>query len=271
MTITSAGDTMERDILIDQLHITKIIRVFEAKLMRQHLPFSSPRTAHCFIFTLAGGCVFTLKNGTVLNASAGDLVYLSEGVDYAMDIQSDQFHYYNCIFRAERGDFGKCFSATLRAPQEFENLFRRLYNAYSVSAPARKLMCLSLLYRIYAQIVQDSNSGYVPGSAKAKIDEARVYIQTHLPDLNLQISVLAEKAGFSEAHFRKIFRDQYGVSPAKFITGERIAFAKKLLELEKMRLEDIALQSGFSSLPYFCKVFKAETGVTPGIYRKKLQ
>ena len=77
-------------------------------------------------------------------------------------------------------------------------------------------------------------------------------------------------AGMSEVHFRKLFRSLYGVTPARYIIGQRIAYAKKLLELEEFHLEDVALQSGFGSLPYFCKVFKAETGTTPAAYRNTI-
>jgi AraC family transcriptional regulator len=59
------------------------------------------------------------------------------------------------------------------------------------------------------------------------------------------------------------------MSPSAYIMGERVNHAKELMALSELRLEDVASQSGFSSLAHMCKVFKTVVGVTPGIYRTK--
>lgn len=43
-----------------------------------------------------------------------------------------------------------------------------------------------------------------------------------------------------------------------------------MIKSSDYKLTEIATKSGFNSLPYFCKVFKDEKGVTPTAYRKKV-
>jgi AraC-like DNA-binding protein len=43
------------------------------------------------------------------------------------------------------------------------------------------------------------------------------------------------------------------------------------MQNEKLNLTEIATRSGFNSSSYFCKVFKAEKGVSPTVYRKNLR
>ena len=74
----------------------------------------------------------------------------------------------------------------------------------------------------------------------------------------------------SEVYFRKLFKSAIGVSPAKFMINCKTARAKELLSEDYLSLEEIAERCGFSSLSYFCRVFKSSTGMTPGEFRSKL-
>ena len=197
------------------------------------------------------------------------MLYLSVGSDYSMDIQTDVFDYFICCFDASGEEYCQCFSLSVKTTQEVERVFRQLCRAFSVTDVARELMCLAELNRLYALIVQNASASYLPGSVKAKVEDARAYIQTHLVDPELCLADLAKRVGVSEAYFRRLFFDCYGMSPMKFLIHERIRCAKRLLELEKFPLADVAAQAGFASLPYFCKVFKAQTGMTPAKYRKQ--
>jgi hypothetical protein len=52
---------------------------------------------------------------------------------------------------------------------------------------------------------------------------------------------------------------------------ERIVKAQYLITSMNMPYTAIALETGFESLPYFSKVFKRITGITPGEYRRQHQ
>ena len=49
-----------------------------------------------------------------------------------------------------------------------------------------------------------------------------------------------------------------------------LAAANTEMDQHYQNLEEIALQSGFSTLSYFCRVFKEQHGTSPGEYRKAL-
>ena len=73
----------------------------------------------------------------------------------------------------------------------------------------------------------------------------------------------------SQVYFRKLFREAWGCTPSQYAVSVRLQRAKALMEYPFLTLEECAEQSGFSSLQYFCKVFKKEVGTTPSKYRKK--
>jgi AraC-like DNA-binding protein len=87
-------------------------------------------------------------------------------------------------------------------------------------------------------------------------------------DESITVESLARHAGISEVYFRRLFKSVTGISPAKYITDQKIRRAKELLELDYLTLEDVSERCGFSSLSYFCRVFKENVGMTPGEFRK---
>lgn len=258
------------DIIKSQLYIRRFLRCVETMLTRRFIPLTKPHPKDSLVYILSGKCVFTLDNGIVLTPEPGDVLYLALGQDYSIDVQSDEYRYIICdlYFSSKDPRHGACY--TVKNPPAMERLFRKLEVAHAVVSPDRVARCMSLLYQIYSLLIQNQQEQYVPGSAKMRIEQARMSIQANISNPNLSVADLAREANMSEVHFRKLFADLYTISPSKYITQERISYACTLMELWELRLEDIALQSGFSSLPYFCKVFKASTGHTPAAYRQTL-
>ena len=254
------------DITKHQLYIMRFLRVVESHLTRRMIPMGRPHHRDSLVYVLSGTARFTLDDGRELMPEAGDVLYLALAQDYSLEVLSDDYEYIVCDFHffSKEPRFGQLF--VLKNPPSAERLFRKLAAIYSVVIPDRMPRCMALLYQIYSLLIQNQQEQYVPGSAKMRIEQARMSIQANISDPNLSVASLAQAANMSEVHFRKLFTDLYTISPSKYITQERISHACALMNLRELRLEDIALQSGFSSLPYFCKVFKATTGTTPAAY-----
>jgi two-component system response regulator YesN len=65
--------------------------------------------------------------------------------------------------------------------------------------------------------------------------------------------------------FKKVTDKTY----SEYLSGLRIDYACRLMELTGMSLEQIAYKCGFNDYYYFCKVFKKITGKPPLKYRKE--
>ena len=66
--------------------------------------------------------------------------------------------------------------------------------------------------------------------------------------------------------------EPFGVEVTPELMDKLGIYARLLVEWnEKMNRTEIATRSGFNSSSYFCKVFKAEKGVSPTVYRKNLR
>lgn len=84
---------------------------------------------------------------------------------------------------------------------------------------------------------------------------------------DLQVSQLAEMAGFSPNHFTKTFKNQMGSTPTEYLLQQRITKAKQLL-VSSMKAKRVAEQVGYKDEHYFSRVFKKAEGVAPTLYIK---
>lgn len=86
--------------------------------------------------------------------------------------------------------------------------------------------------------------------------------------MEMDISSLASRLGFSRAYFSSMFSQKTGESPYRYLTKIRIEKAKEFLTNYSYTVENVASLVGFSSLQRFSDAFKAHTGKSPLQYRK---
>lgn len=93
-------------------------------------------------------------------------------------------------------------------------------------------------------------------------------IITH-PEENLKMDEAAKIANMSYSHFSRLFKKTLGESYAIFTNRMRIHFAESLLLNTNKTITEIASHIGIDTLPYFTRLFKNYTGLSPLEYRKK--
>ncbi len=87
---------------------------------------------------------------------------------------------------------------------------------------------------------------------------------------DLSIDTIASRFFISRAKLVRVFKQVIGVTVNDYIRTARISRARELLAQE-LPLAEITRLCGFSSLGYFIKVFRRETGFTPAKYRESLK
>lgn len=100
------------------------------------------------------------------------------------------------------------------------------------------------------------------------LGKARGYI---LQNISRSISTdeLARWLGLNRTYLCRLFRQQTGKSVGEYITGIKMAEAKRLLSLSKKTLREISDYLGYSSQSHFQNTFKREVGITPGEWREQ--
>lgn len=132
----------------------------------------------------------------------------------------------------------------------------------SCSFLADTRLCFLELYDEVIQVLTE----YVADNEYAFKIPVSEYIDTHYME-NIRVGYLANMMGFSEGHFARIFRKEFGMTFVQYLTERRIQRSKELLSDTCIPIEQIAYRVGLNSYSYFCTCFKRSCGMSPGAFR----
>lgn len=83
------------------------------------------------------------------------------------------------------------------------------------------------------------------------------------------LSALAQALGVSDRHLRRVFEEEYHVSPVQYRQTSRLLLAKRLLTDTDLPVTEVALAAGFQSLRRFNALFQSRYRMAPTDLRKR--
>lgn len=93
------------------------------------------------------------------------------------------------------------------------------------------------------------------------------WLEEHLHE-SLEVTRMAGHLNMSVRNFTRVFAQQAGMSPAKFVEKLRVEIARKLLEDTDLSLESIAERCGLGGLVSMRRIFLRHLMTTPSHYRR---
>jgi two-component system response regulator YesN len=120
---------------------------------------------------------------------------------------------------------------------------------------------LEIWFRYYPQMMSGESSHAIRRTCE--------YVNQNYM-MNITLSGMARNENLSLSYFSTLFKQCTGESFVNYLNRIRIEHAKKLLLEPDIKIYEISELVGYSSLPYFNRVFKHWTAMSPNEYRKRL-
>lgn len=175
------------------------------------------------------------------------------------------------------GLFFICNSALYheRSYAKIRGIFREMILEYMKPEAFNPCMERSLLYKLLACLMDEYASQDEEGEGAIAGENLRLrkmiqYILQNFTD-NISLSVLAEKMYTSPSTLSRFFKKQTGIYFADYVNQMRLRYAVQGLLYTEDSITKIAVDSGYSNLSVFNRLFKQAYGMTPNEYRKKLK
>ncbi len=99
------------------------------------------------------------------------------------------------------------------------------------------------------------------------VRDAQVWVLENLGD-KIDVELMAAQANMSLRSFNRRFKDETGLSPARFVVECRVEAARRILEESDMQIKTIAVKTGFGDEERMRRAFKRHMGVSPDNYRQ---
>lgn len=119
---------------------------------------------------------------------------------------------------------------------------------------------------------QSQFSGYLVSESTKNQDlrKLQLWIMEN-PGEDLRIEVLAEHMAMSTRNFARVFQEETGMTPAKFVEKARVDAARHLLGSTEHRIDNIAVLAGFGDPERMRRAFLRNMGINPQDYRERFR
>ncbi len=96
------------------------------------------------------------------------------------------------------------------------------------------------------------------------------YLEKHIRS-TVTLDEICAQLCFSKTYIKALFKKRTGTSIIQYFNAMKIARAKRLISEGGLTFTEIAAECGFSSVHYFSRLFKTQTGMSPSGYMKSIQ
>lgn len=237
-----------------------ILDVLELK-QRQVSTRNSGRNFSALSFRLRADAVLRTRTGAH-RMTDHSVAYVPARLDYDRVAEVDEM----IVVHFEAIDYSthEIETFTPRDPERLQVLFERIRDLWEQRAVGYRHRCAAVLCEILAECyVQNFVAEQKPSRIRRSVD----YLQAHFRQSDLTVGALAERSFMSEVYFRKLFREEFGISPQRYLIELRIRHAVGLISTGYYSLKEVADLSGYRDYKYFSTEFKRIMGVSPSEYR----
>jgi AraC-like DNA-binding protein len=228
------------------------------------------------IFTDYGKTKVTIKEKTYI-INPGECIFIKGGVPHTVEgAEGAPFDFLNIMFRGKIPSF--LFEKVLTVNRKGFELLTILKQESVTEQPYGSEVIASCLTMFLAYLIRQVE-GFVPSgqpeSANYKhypsdIVNRALKVIADQYSRPLDMSMLCKAVGIGESRLRQLIRIETGQNFSTLLHKQRVAAAKHLLNEGIYSLSEISSAVGYIHPPFFFKVFKRITGMTPGAYAVSL-
>ncbi len=222
--------------------------------------FNTGRNFNAISFRISADAELSYKAQS-LKAGDNSVIFAPANLDYARKAKYDRliavhFNIQNYIFEDME-------ILEIKNPEKLSGLFSSISEHWQGRATGYIYTCNALLNEIFAECYREH---YSPKESKSKISASVSFINENFTNPDITLRKIAEVSYMSEVYFRKLFKAEYGTTPAKYISKLKINKAINLMATGYYSLKEIAILSGYSDYAYFSENFKKHKGCAPSEY-----
>ena len=224
---------------------------------------SMPRSWSALALRLSGESMFT-ADGPQLYAGAGSLLYIPAGVGFSRESTEEELIVLHLRCPEEEAEWEVLYQ---HSSVSAFSCFQAIWKEWEAKVTGYQHRCNALLHTLLAGLEETGGQQELPYRQQLILEGTR-YLDANYDDPAVSISQAAGLCHISEAYFRRLYKDTYGISPHQAVMEKRLQKACRLLQSGYFSVEETATRSGFENCKYFSTLFRRRMNMSPREYRQ---
>ena len=243
------------------------------------------------IYMISGDLTATVGGEKLGHAGPGQLIYIPAGTPYKLkskylravvvtfDFTSDDYGTLERIPPVPVSEFdsSRCHKGGIDAPfdkhlfiedmESERDTFIKMSDIFTSAEGTYRARVSAMFKLIMLKIYETVDEHALPARM---VEEFDGYIRENCSDeiSNTEIGAIF---GYHPFYVSRVLKEKKGITLRQYIIAYRLKRSKKMLELTKLSIAEIAEECGFTDASYFTKTFRQSFGVTPKEWRNKFK
>lgn len=242
------------------------------------------------IYMISGDITVGIEDEKRFHLSVGNLLYIPAGVRYRLkgqylraavitfDPTDDWAGEAEKLSPAATADFdaSRCHTCKIAPFDKVLKLddmeaerdnFIKICNIATSAEGEWRAVISAMLKLILLKLAETVSESSLPAVMVESLD---AYIRENCSDeiSNTEIGAIF---GYHPFYVSRVLKEKKGITLRQYIIAYRLKAAKRMLELTKKSIAEIAEENGFTDASYFTKTFRQTFGMTPKEWRNKFK
>lgn len=244
--------------------------------------------SHVFyeIFFICSGTIEHKVNGETSTLSVGDICFMRPGDSHTFLRSPDNLCEHRDIlistslFKSACDYLSPSFFDEIHSAKQphifrlSQSEFNALENDYIMFSnmvitspnddllPTENFLAIKLLYILLTRLRSQTSSNY-PQWLKDLL-----LALNDKDNFTKSLNEITSSLHFNHSYLSRTFTKFIGTTMAKYFINSRLAYSVRLLQFTQMSIAQIAIESGFPTITYYNRCFKAAFGISPSNYRR---
>lgn len=260
----------------DRKPIQEIMYVSHKGKGRNYDPKPQSHAKHEIIYVDYGNILLRLEKTEIL-LNPGDCIFIAGGSFHEFHgLHGNPFDFLNICYLGILPEIlqNKPMPVGVQAREVLDKLKRESASAKSYCREIIVCLLTEFIYMMCRQFETPlvKEQFHARNNERYRSEAVRrvmLMIEQKFPQ-NLTLDQVSASAGISASYLRTLLQGETGHNFSYHLQHARINSAKRMLLETPFNIQEIAARVGYQSLPFFFKIFRKITGMTPAVYANSL-
>lgn len=241
-------------------------------------------SSNMLMICIDGELELSIDSSPALKMGTSNMAFIPKGSVYSVKILQPTLEYpwigYYILFDLNVHLYQMDISDMLQFPnrvslqgdslQQAINAYWNILGCHEDNSLISELKCKAFPLELFCMFLQTYGDPTQIEKYDQRLLDLAGYIGEHYNEADITLESLAQAANMHSSSLIRLFKEQTGLTPMRFVNRTRLVVAKRMLLYSNKSIKEIAVETGFGEQQSFVRSLRQDTGLTPSDFRRAM-